>query len=238
MVRLSVLFWLGLPVALSVLLFFGQPFSRPVAMKSLSLDPLTPSQRLNLQEAAQRLDGVVLAPRQQFSFNRQVGPRTRHRGFAASPSYVEAASPDSIGGGICILSSLLYQAALEHGMRIHQRVPHLRPMRTILPGLDATVWYGQADLVFENTTSVPIQLKTQVQQQTLSVGFVARQALPATPVTRRAHQLSPEQLQVTVFRRIDDRDVLVSRDLYRLTSHRHFLGHQRVNSDNNNERPQ
>src|SRR5205085_2176072 len=106
---------------------------------------------------AQRLDGLILQPGTQFSFNQAIGPRTTKRGYRPAPSYLGVDSPSTLGGGLCLLSSGIYQLALETGLPIQQRVPHLRTIHSVPPGLDATVWYGGADLRFTNTLSQPIQ---------------------------------------------------------------------------------
>ena len=140
----------SVPLVLVVSGWFTQPFSRTLVAQNQSIQMLSTAQQSNLRIAARRLDGLVLRPGGEFSFNRVVGPRTWARGYRPAPSYLGGDSPATLGGGICLLSSALYQAALKAGLKIEQRVPHLRTIHSVPPGLDATVWYGGADLRFVN----------------------------------------------------------------------------------------
>ena len=102
-----------------------------------------------------------------------MGPRIYRRGYAPSPSYVDADTPNTFGGGICVLSSTLYQLALKAALPIIERHAHTRPMLTVAPGKDATVWYGGPDLKFTNPYSSPIQLQAKVDGATLNVSLHA-----------------------------------------------------------------
>ena len=139
--------------------FAVYPFSHVLVSRTVSLRSLSYEQQNNLYQAAQKIDGIILKPGQVFSFNGRVGPRTGKQGYQPAPSYLGGETPNTLGGGICLLSSCLYQSALTAGLKIIERVPHLRTMKTVPPGFDATVWYGRADLRFENTTDSPIEIR-------------------------------------------------------------------------------
>lgn len=197
------------------------PFAKTVSSKSVSLRPLSFEQKNNLNVAAQRLNGLVIRPGETFSFNAAVGPRTGKRGYQPAPSYLGAGgeSPQTLGGGICLLSSCLYQNALAAGMPIVERVPHLRTVRTVPPGLDATVWYGSADLRFKNQTDCPIQIKTEMSDAQLKVQLLGNSeavAKSGNAELRRVEAMpAPGELLVEVFRTERGKDIFVSRDLYR-----------------------
>jgi vancomycin resistance protein YoaR len=184
-----------------------------VATQSFSVRTLSKAQRHNLIVAARHLDGWVIPPGDSFSFNRVVGPRTVRRGYQAAPSYLGGDSPATIGGGICLVSSAIYQVALAANLPITQRVPHLRTIHSVPPGLDATVWYGGADLRFENNLSEPLRLSVVNQDQTLTVRLWGAHADRPPVIHRQVHRRSASEILVTVFR--DQR--MISRDLYRLT---------------------
>src|SRR5689334_1362719 len=107
----------GIPLMLASTCWFTQPFSHTLVQQDQSTQTLSEAQKNNLQIAAHRLDGVVLQPSESFSFNRVVGPRTLAQGYRPAPSYLDGESPATLGGGICLLSSALYQAALKMGLK-------------------------------------------------------------------------------------------------------------------------
>ena len=201
-----------MPLLLLTLCLWFQPFTRPVISQTLSTLTLSQNQRDNLYVALRYLDGLMLLPGERFSFNQVVGPRTAARGYLPAPSYLGGESPATLGGGICLLSSVLYQTALKAGFSIEERVPHLRTIHSVPPGLDATVWYGQADLKFTNTLDMPVYLKARLQSGALSLSWQGRNAIRPHAIQRRVLRRNPQAVQVTVLR--DGQTV--STDLYRL----------------------
>lgn len=195
-----------------------RPFATPIVVQTVSLSNLSPAQRGNILLAAARLDGLILRPGEVFSFNRVVGPRSLARGYQAAPSYLEGESPSTVGGGICLLSSALYQLALRGGLMVTERVPHLRTIRSVLPGLDATVWYGQADLKFRNTQPFPLQIRVLGALTSLQVSLYGKEAAEGAALQRVVKNAGPRGLQVEVYREFQHRAERVSQDLYRSRS--------------------
>jgi vancomycin resistance protein VanW len=204
----------GLPLCLLMLCWWLQPFSTVLVSKTYSIQSLNQAQITNLRVAARHLDGLVLQPGDSFSFNRVVGPRTAPRGYRLAPSYLGSESPDSMGGGICLLSSAVYQLALKVGFPIQERVPHLRTIHSVPPGLDATVWYGRADLQFTNSLSIPVRVMAKLHSGTLALALQGEKAIEPLAIQRVTRLLNPEQVQVTVFRS----GQVVSSDRYRLSA--------------------
>lgn len=196
---------------------FQSPFAHEIVVRHTAVSGLSQAQHMNIRMAADHLNGAIVRPGEVFSFNRSVGPRTRARGYAAAPSYLDTQSPATVGGGICLLSSLLYQAALSAGLDITARVPHLRTIRSVPPGLDAAVWYGQVDLAFQNTLPFPVRIQTAVNSQNLTVRIMGAKPLQTYTLDPRVMRQTKSQLQVTVFRQSGQNRILVSRDLYRVT---------------------
>jgi vancomycin resistance protein VanW len=210
------LLWL-LPLIVVALAWFSNPFAHEMVSTSYSVTGLSAAQRANLQIATQALDGVVLHAGDEFSFNRLVGPRNRDKGYLEAPSYLNGESPATLGGGICLLSSMVYQAALIGGLEVTERVPHLRTIRSIPPGLDATVWYGRADLRFRNTSGMPLLVEARITDHNLTVALRSSMLLQTHTLRRLVTRMVPGQVQVEVFRRFGEKEILVSRDLYRLS---------------------
>lgn len=202
--------------------FAVYPFSKVIVTRTVSLRPLSYEQKNNLFQAAKRIDGQIIKPGQVFSFNGRVGPRTGTQGYQPAPSYLGGDTPSTLGGGICLLSSCLYQSALTAGLKIVERVPHLRTVNTVPAGFDATVWYGRADLRFENTTEAPIEVRAFTTPSQLKVEFRGSDKLAKGCENARLRRLeqipAPGELLVEVFRSEQGHDTFVSRDLYRTGS--------------------
>ena len=205
--------WL-LPLVLLALCWWTRPFARDVAIVQMPLGQLSRAQVKNIRTASERLDQSVIAPGETFSFNRSVGPRTARRGYVEAPSYLEGESPQTLGGGICLLSSALYQIALQGGLPVTRRVPHLRTIRSVPPGLDATVWYGQADLAFTNNTGRPLRIVSRLNEGQLALSLQGASQNPPRVLKRVQRPLGPQSVQVSVFRDGE----MISRDLYRIAS--------------------
>lgn len=118
----------------------------------------TDARKANVNKAAENCSGTILLPGEQFSFNDVVGQRTVENGFQSAPSYVNGESVDEVGGGICQVSSTLYQACLYANLQIDERRCHPYPSTYIGIGLDATVSWGGPDYKFTNNTDYPIKI--------------------------------------------------------------------------------
>ena len=106
----------------------------------------------NIRLGAAMIDGTVIAPGDVFSFNEVVGPRTPERGFLEADIILNAELVPGIGGGICQVSTTLYNAALLSDLEIVSRVNHSLPISYVPLGRDATVSYGAIDLKIRNNT--------------------------------------------------------------------------------------
>lgn len=112
----------------------------------------------NIRLATGFIDGMVLLPGEVFSYNGTVGRRTAARGFRLAPTFVKGQHVDDFGGGICQVSSTLYNAVLLSGLKIVERHNHQMVVGYVPLGRDATVNFGNKDLKFENSTGGPIAI--------------------------------------------------------------------------------
>ena len=112
----------------------------------------------NLTLACQALNGVVLQPGQELSYNETLGQRTEAAGYQKAPAYSGTELVDSLGGGICQVSSTLYLCSLYAEMDIVDRVSHGYPANYMPVGLDATVSWGSPDLKISNPYSTPVKI--------------------------------------------------------------------------------
>ena len=121
----------------------------------------------NLKLACKALNGVVLQPGQTLSYNATLGQRTEEAGYQKAPAYSGTRLVDSLGGGICQVSSTLYLASLYAELETVERVSHGYPAAYMPVGLDATVNWESPDLKIRNATDYPIKLVAEVDD-----GFV------------------------------------------------------------------
>lgn len=121
-----------------------------------AFDPRQTGRTHNIRLAAERIDGYVLWPGDEFSLNRATGERTEETGYREGTVIVEGELASGIGGGVSQLASTLFNAALAAGLELTEYHNHTLPVPYLPPGRDATVWYGSLDLRFVNTLSHPV----------------------------------------------------------------------------------
>lgn len=116
----------------------------------------------NLALAAGKINGTVVNPGETFSYNKVVGERTIAAGYKEAKIYENGKVVDGLGGGICQISSTLYNTVLFANLEIVSRRNHQFLTSYVGAGRDATVVYGSTDFKFKNTRSYPIKLKCSV----------------------------------------------------------------------------
>ena len=110
----------------------------------------------NISQACDNINGTILEPGEVFSFNEVVGQRTYENGFLTATVIAGGQYEQGLGGGICQVSTTLYNAALKTDLEIVERHSHAWPSDYISPGLDATVDWPALDLKFKNDTDYQI----------------------------------------------------------------------------------
>lgn len=145
--------------------------------------PLTAGKVENLRRAARAFHGVEIPAGRVFSFWRQLGRTTKSKGFTEGRELREGCLVPAIGGGLCQLSGLLYQVALEAGLEVVERHGHSR----VIPGsaaeknLDATVYWNYVDLRFRG--DVAWRLEVELTASDLVVRIRSARETPAKAVT-------------------------------------------------------
>ena len=112
----------------------------------------------NLRLACKALNGVVLEPGETLSYNATLGPRTQEAGYQNAPAYSGTRLIDTLGGGICQVSSTLYLCSLYAELETVERVAHGYPSTYMPVGLDATVSWGSPDLKIRNSSPLPVKI--------------------------------------------------------------------------------
>lgn len=113
----------------------------------------------NIQLAANKINGTILMPGETFSFNKIVGERNIKAGYKEAAVYVNGKIVNGIGGGICQVSSTLYNAVLYSNLEVTSRRNHYFITSYVNASRDATVSYGTIDFKFKNNRKYPIKIQ-------------------------------------------------------------------------------
>lgn len=116
----------------------------------------------NLQLAVNKINGIVILPGEEFSYNKVVGERTIAAGYKEAKIYSNGEVVDGLGGGICQISSTLYNTALLANLDITERRNHQFVTSYLPAGRDATVVYGSQDFKFKNNRKYPIKIEASL----------------------------------------------------------------------------
>ncbi|KAB7704217.1 hypothetical protein F9802_18145 [Bacillus aerolatus] len=123
----------------------------------------------NIALAVKSINNHVVFPGETFSFNQIVGKRTADKGYLRAPVIVRGELSEGIGGGICQVSSTLYNAVDNAGAQIIERYSHSRNVPYVPPDRDATVsWYGP-DFRFKNKYNQPILIQAKTSEGRVSI---------------------------------------------------------------------
>jgi len=112
----------------------------------------------NIALATNKIHGTILAPGEVFSYNGVVGERSYSEGFETASVYVNGETVPGIGGGICQVSSTLFNAVVFANLDIVERVNHQLTVSYVPLGRDATVDYGNIDFRFRNSSGYPVKI--------------------------------------------------------------------------------
>lgn len=125
----------------------------------------------NLQVAVNKINGVVVMPGETFSYNKTLGKRTAKAGYKDAAGYAGGKVVQMIGGGICQISSTLYDAVVYANLEIVERHNHAFLTSYLGAGKDATVVYGNLDFRFKNTRNYPVKIESYMQSGIVTVNI-------------------------------------------------------------------
>lgn len=116
----------------------------------------------NLSTACKKINNYVLQPGETFSYNQTLGKRTVENGFREAHIFTSSGVEDGMGGGICQISSTLYNTVVLSNLDIVERHNHMYDPEYVDQGRDATVSYGSLDFKFKNTRKYPIKISAYI----------------------------------------------------------------------------
>ncbi len=141
-------------------------------------DPL-PGEEYNVHLAASLLAGRIVKPGQIFSQNNSIGPYVEAKGYRIGPTYMDSRVVTTIGGGVCKISSALYNVSILSNLEIIERHNHGMPVPYVPYGQDATVAYGVKDFKFKNNLDFPILIWAMGIENNLYIAFYGKNKPPA-----------------------------------------------------------
>lgn len=132
----------------------------------------------NIALACKGLNGYIVKPGQEFSFNKVLGQRTEERGYDYATAYLEGQVVEELGGGICQVSTTLYNAVFGAGLTTTYRKSHTYVPSYITPGLDATVSFYGPDYKFINDSEYSVGIKASLDKNRVKIEIFAVPILP------------------------------------------------------------
>ncbi|MCI8481843.1 MAG: hypothetical protein HFJ27_01840 [Clostridia bacterium] len=148
-----------------------EAFPNLLATYSTTFSTSNSNRTTNIRLATNKVNGVVLLPGETFSYNKVVGQRTAAAGYKTAAVYVGGRVENGIGGGICQVSSTLYNTALRANLEIVRRSNHRFATGYVPLSTDATVSWGGPDFVFKNSRKYPIKIVASVNGGKITVSM-------------------------------------------------------------------
>ena len=187
-----------------------KPLNTVLASFTTEYDPNNESRTHNIQLASDKINGTLIKPGATFSFNGVVGERTAEAGYDDAPVMIDGKLVPGIGGGICQVSSTIFNTALLSGMNIIERTPHFEPVGYIPAGRDATVAWGYLDFKFKNPYQQSVYILSVMNHGTLTIYIIGtaqdkpknvsisvgdRSEIPNKTITRIDSSLKQKEVQ-------------------------------------------
>lgn len=145
----------------------------------------------NLKLACEAINGIVVEPGEEFSFNEATGRRTTEKGYLPATAYVNGAAVQAPGGGVCQVSTTLYNAVVSAGLDSTERSAHTYAAKYVDPGADAAVSYGGPDFCFVNNSEYPVKILASAENADVSVSLLG------VPLLEEGEELRMESVCVS-----------------------------------------
>lgn len=162
---------------------------RTVAKYSTNFEDRLSGQVHNARLAARKLNGALVPPGGELSFNKLVGSWSRDQGYKKAPVSFSGTLVDTWGGGVCQTSTTLYNAGLLAGMEVVERHHHQFAANYVPPGRDAAVAFPNLDLRLRNPYQFPLRVFAKGDQKRLVVEIRCQSSVPVSRVYERVTQL-------------------------------------------------
>lgn len=169
------IYWIVISaIILAVFAGFYFTSEKVISSFSTSVADRSPEQLRNITRAAKAINGIYIKQGEVFSMNKILGPCTLADGYVPAPTIVRGELQPSVGGGICQVSSTLYNAALLANLEIVSRTPHSGLVSSVPPGRDAAVAFGISDLCLRNNTKSSVRISAKLTKDRLIVSIMGK----------------------------------------------------------------
>lgn len=176
----------------------------------------------NIQKAAQSINGVILGPEELFSAQKSLGEITKEQGYVDAPIILNGELIPGVGGGVCQVTTTLYNAVLLSELHVVERKNHSLPVRYVPLGRDAAYATGWLDFKFKNNTQGPLYVESIVKENELQVtiyGTIQKDTTRKIELMSRIEEgENTEYLSVKLYKQVYEKDQLIEEILVN-TSH-------------------
>jgi len=146
-------------------------YADALASFTTEFDPNIKGRTHNITLASNSINFIVVEPGEEFSYNNTIGPTTKQNGYELGMVFMQGKKAKGYGGGVCQVSSTLYNAAVNAGMDIVERHDHSLPVSYVPAGREAATSFGVKDFRFINTKHFPIVIKSVVDDGEITVSI-------------------------------------------------------------------
>lgn len=168
------------------------------------------SRSYNIKLATKSVTDVLVPPGQVFSLNKTIGPRLEKYGYKTAKVIINNEYVDGIGGGICQVSTTLYNAALLSNMKIVERKNHSMPSDYVSLGRDATISGDYIDMKFENNGKYPIYIYGEVKGNQVKFSIYGKEEYPKRSVKIKTEVVKKIEPQIKI---IQDKSLPVGTEI-------------------------
>lgn len=147
-------------------------FKQTLSKYTTIYDAGNTSRANNIAIAAKTINGTIILPGETFSYNKVLGNTTKEKGYQLGGAYVNGKVVPAYGGGICQVSTTLYNTVLYANLEIVERYNHSYAVSYVPAGRDATVSYGGKDFKFKNTRTYPIKIVSSAKNGVVSIALM------------------------------------------------------------------
>lgn len=168
----------------------------------------------NIHVAGESTSDILLMPGDMFSYNRATGARTWNNGYKSAPIIVGGRVVNGEGGGVCQVSTTIYNAALLSGLKIDEVHNHTIPSRYAPRGRDASVSYGYTDLKFTNPFNHPIYIKNIVGNGAITTKIYGCKRDCQKVIIKMKEEFSKDKITVQTYRLyLDEENNIINKEL-------------------------
>lgn len=168
----------------------------------------------NIHVAGESTSDILLMPGEMFSYNRATGARTWNNGYKSAPIIVGGRVVNGEGGGVCQVSTTIYNAALLSGLKIDEVHNHTIPSRYAPRGRDASVSYGYTDLKFTNPFNHPIYIKNIVGNGAITTKIYGCKIDCQKVIIKMKEEFSKDKITVQTYRLyLDEENNIMNKEL-------------------------